>query len=123
MSLIAAITKVRNCKLRPHYKILMSCCFSDPAREGAPLLGSDQPAADDDTDSLPSSEVIDALHEQVDRHGHTSGFSSGSGSPAIHFDDRLKDETSTIVNPIMYFATEDMALFNPTDRHRPESFR
>jgi hypothetical protein len=99
------------------------CCCSDPAREGASLLGSGQPAADDDTDSLPSPEVIDAQHEQVDRHGRTSGFSSGSGSPAIHFDDRLKDETSTVVNPIMYFATEDMALFNPTDRHRPESFR
>jgi hypothetical protein len=100
------------------------CIHPEAAAEGAPLLNSGQPVADEDeTESLPSTEVVDALHEEVDRHGRNSGFSSGSGSPAIHFDDRLKDETSTIVNPIMYFATEDMALFNPTDRHRPESFR
>ncbi|KAG5186912.1 major facilitator superfamily domain-containing protein [Tribonema minus] len=48
---------------------------------------------------------------------------SANASPSIHFDERLKDLTSSVQNPVMYFATEDFAMWNPTDHHRPESFR
>ncbi|CAM9724218.1 unnamed protein product [Discosporangium mesarthrocarpum] len=40
-----------------------------------------------------------------------------SDSPEIHFDERLGDDTSSIAHPILYFATEEFSLYNPTDHH------
>jgi hypothetical protein len=57
------------------------------------------------------------------RGGGKYGAVSDTASPSIHFDDRLKDLTSNVAHSILYFSTEDVALFNPHDRHRPESFR